>query len=182
MGLPRFAHAQEIAGAMILGLAVAVMHYTAMASAFCLAVPNVNRALIDFDKPVFAAVTALIASLVVMLAIVAVIFDRRVALEASSHRKTSEQLYQSQKMEVVGRLAGGIAHDFNNLLTVINGFAEIARAELPAGPAREAVETIHSAGMRAAAVTRQLLYFSRKQIVAQQVVVLAAPDAAAVGG
>jgi PAS domain S-box-containing protein len=88
--------------------------------------------------------------------------------DVGGQRRLEEQLRHAQKMEVVGRLAGGIAHDFNNLLTVINGFAEVARAELPAGSAREAVETIQGAGERAAALTGQLLAFSRKQVLAPQ--------------
>jgi CheY-like chemotaxis protein len=69
-------------------------------------------------------------------------------------------------MESVGRLAGGVAHDFNNLLTVINSYAELAVAELKEGDQlREDLKEIHAAGVRAAALTRQLLAFSRKQVL-----------------
>ena len=75
------------------------------------------------------------------------------------------QLRQAQKMESVGRLAGGVAHDFNNHLTVIGGYCDMLLADLPAGDAaREAIGEIRAAGARAAALTQQLLAFSRKQI------------------
>jgi signal transduction histidine kinase len=69
-------------------------------------------------------------------------------------------------MEVVGRLAGGVAHDFNNLLTVINGTAELALNDLPREhPLHADFERIQESGNRAAGLTRQLLTFSRKEIV-----------------
>jgi two-component system, cell cycle sensor histidine kinase and response regulator CckA len=80
--------------------------------------------------------------------------------------KIREQLYQSQKMEVVGKLAGGIAHDFNNLLTAINGYADLALKKL--GPEDQTVndiKVIKDCGLRAAKLTQQLLGFSRKQII-----------------
>ena len=75
-----------------------------------------------------------------------------------------EQLRQSQKMETIGQLAGGIAHDFNNLLTAISGYTELARAELePSSSASEMLFAVSKAADRAAALTRQLLAFGRKQ-------------------
>jgi signal transduction histidine kinase/CheY-like chemotaxis protein len=76
------------------------------------------------------------------------------------------QLHQAQKLEAVGRLAGGIVHDFNNLLTVINGFAEFVEQEAGgSAPVRSAIGEISRATERAAALTRQLMAFSRHQIV-----------------
>ena len=77
-----------------------------------------------------------------------------------------EQLRQSQKVEAVGRLAGGIAHDFNNLLTVIKGYSELSRAGLKEGdPLKENIDEIRNAANRAASLTRQLLAFSRRQVM-----------------
>jgi PAS domain S-box-containing protein len=81
-----------------------------------------------------------------------------------------EQLMQSQKMEAIGRLAGGIAHDFNNLLTVIQGHAQLSLLGVKeGGRLRENIEEIQRASERAEALTRQLLAFSRRQIMEMQV-------------
>ncbi len=101
--------------------------------------------------------------------LLAEIAERKHAQEAL--RQSGEQLRQAQKMEAVGRLAGGVAHDFNNLLTAILGYAELlaVRSDLDPG-ARQNVETIQKAGRQAAAVTHQLLAFSRKQILQPRVI------------
>ena len=81
-----------------------------------------------------------------------------------------EQLRQSQKVEAIGRLAGGIAHDFNNYLTVIKGYSELSRFELKEGnPLRGNIDEIQNAAERAASLTRQLLAFSRRQVMEIQV-------------
>ncbi|MDH3675232.1 MAG: PAS domain S-box protein, partial [Anaerolineae bacterium] len=84
-----------------------------------------------------------------------------------------EQFHQAQKMEAIGQLAGGVAHDFNNLLTAINGFAELTQFQLEAeDPLQDCVGKILYAGRRAADLVRQLLAFSRKQVVQPQVLEL----------
>lgn len=91
------------------------------------------------------------------------------ALRESEERKVrkqlEEQLFQTQKLDAIGRLAGGIAHDFNNQLTVISGFTDIALSKLkPEDPIRQDLEEIKNAGERSSHLTRQLLSFTRKQI------------------
>jgi signal transduction histidine kinase/CheY-like chemotaxis protein len=87
--------------------------------------------------------------------------------EAERQSKVMDAQYrQAQKMEIVGHLAGGIAHDFNNLLTAILGYSNLLLGEFDANdPRREDLEEIRKAGERAAALTNQLLVFSRKQVV-----------------
>jgi two-component system cell cycle sensor histidine kinase/response regulator CckA len=91
-------------------------------------------------------------------------------VDITERKHLEDQLHHSQKMDAVGRLAGGIAHDFNNLLTAINGYADITLDGLSAGnPLRDGVENIRKAGDKAAALTRQLLAFGRRQIIETKV-------------
>ncbi|UCH81338.1 MAG: response regulator [Nitrospiraceae bacterium] len=85
--------------------------------------------------------------------------------------KLHDQFLQVQKMDSIGRLAGGIAHDFNNILSVIIGFSEIALNELSGNDGvRDHIKTIHGAGEKAAILTKQLLAFSRKQVLEMKAV------------
>jgi PAS domain S-box-containing protein len=85
--------------------------------------------------------------------------------DVTEQRSLEAQLRQAQKMEAVGQLAGGIAHDFNNLVTAILLNTELVLGEMSEGPLRQDVETIRESAERGATLTRQLLAFSRKQIM-----------------
>jgi two-component system cell cycle sensor histidine kinase/response regulator CckA len=96
------------------------------------------------------------------------ITDRK---EAEQERaRLEEKLQRAQRLESIGRLAGGVAHDFNNLLTVINGYTSMVMDGLPASDEnQEMLQEVSAAGHRAASLTRQLLAFSRKQVIAPKV-------------
>lgn len=97
--------------------------------------------------------------------------ERELAEEARA--ALEQQLEQARRMEAIGRLAGGVAHDFNNILTGITGYAELVICELPEGSTlREDVEEILQAAGRAAGLTRQLLAFSRKQLIEPRLIEL----------
>jgi PAS domain S-box-containing protein len=87
--------------------------------------------------------------------------------DVTAHRRVEERQRQAQKLEAIGQLAGGVAHDFNNLLTVITGYAELlaSRAD-PTSPDRDSIAQILAASQSAAALTSQLLAFSRRQVTA----------------
>jgi PAS domain S-box-containing protein len=102
------------------------------------------------------------------------LYDRpaRIVLahDVTERRSLEEQLRQSQKLEAIGQLAGGIAHDFNNLLTAINGYSDLTIEGLETeDPLRRNIEQVRKAGERAASLTRQLLAFSRKQVMQPKV-------------
>lgn len=94
-------------------------------------------------------------------------------VDLTERKRLEAQLLQSQKLESVGRLAGGVAHDFNNLLTVINCYSDLLLDRLNhQGPLAESLKEIHKAGEQAASLTRQLLAFSRRQVLQLKVVSL----------
>ena len=102
------------------------------------------------------------------LALVTDVTERRAA--EREHEALEAQLRQSQKMETVGRLAGGMAHDFNNLLTAIGGYAQLAASRLPEGDAsRKDLDEVLRGTERAADLIRQLLAFSRRQVLEPKV-------------
>jgi two-component system cell cycle sensor histidine kinase/response regulator CckA len=117
---------------------------------------------------VFASISTIRDSQGQPVGIVAIVHDITEQKRAEEERaKLEEQLQQSRKMEGLGRLAGGIAHDFNNLLSVIQGYCEIMQETMPAeNPLQRELKEIHRAGDKAATLTRQLLAFSRRQILA----------------
>jgi PAS domain S-box-containing protein len=93
-----------------------------------------------------------------------------IARDVTQRRHLEEQLTHAQRMEAIGHLAGGVAHDFNNLLTVVTGYSELVLRRLSAeSPVRQEIEQIKKAGERATTLTRQLLAFSRKQMLQPRV-------------
>ncbi len=91
--------------------------------------------------------------------------------DVTEYKHLEEKFRRAQRLEGIARLAGGVAHDFNNLLVVINGYAQMILSELKdEDPLRDQAQEIINAGNRAAALTRQLLAFSRKQVIRPRVI------------
>ena len=132
--------------------------------------------LIELVKDVIADDDKFLSFASTMMSQLASVNGRKLALETvhaieESLRRSDAQLRQSQKMEAVGTLAAGIAHDFNNALAVVLSYGEMILAELPADASiREDVEEICNAGRSASNLTRQLLTFSRQQVVEPRVI------------
>ena len=102
-------------------------------------------------------------------------FQTAIIRDVTERRQLEDQVRQSQKMESVGRLAGGVAHDFNNLLTIVGGHVELIEAEMetrlgPGHPFQHRIQVIRNATTHAADLTRQLLAFSRKQVLAPRII------------
>ena len=120
---------------------------------------------------IWAGSLFIIGQMIVIGALTRNVLQRRKAERALA--RAEADLRQSQKMDAIGRLAGGIAHDFNNLLTIINGHAALLREspdELTSRDAEMSVDEIEKAGNQAAVLTRQLLAFSRKQMLQARIV------------
>jgi NO-binding membrane sensor protein with MHYT domain/CheY-like chemotaxis protein len=155
--------AQRAAAAVIMGLAIAGMHYTGMAAAHFTTPGRTGDGssglLATGDLAVGVGLGALLILALSLLGSAADLWVRR-------RDETSERRQQSQRLEAIGQLAGGIAHDFNNLLTAILGnVAFVLEATPKEDPRYEDVLEIERAATRAAELTRQLLAFGRKQIL-----------------
>ncbi|MCD6073473.1 MAG: sensor hybrid histidine kinase, partial [Rhodospirillales bacterium] len=154
---------REAVGALIMGLAVSGMHYTAMTSAFCFS-SDTRLNVMPFDPQVFAGVTTTVAVLVLLMAIGGVVFDRRLAREIGQRHRVQSQLQQAQKMEAIGQLTGGIAHDFNNLLGIIIGNLDLLK-EMQQVDAKGSrlINAALDAALLGTDLNRRMLAFARRQ-------------------
>ena len=155
--------APRIASGLIMGLAIAGMHYTGMAAAQFTAPGRTGASVGGLLATRDLAIGVTLGTFVILtLGVVGAMVDRWLRRRALS----LELKQQSQKLEAIGQLAGGIAHDFNNLLTAILGNAAfVLESTPPEDPRHEDVREIERAATRAAELTHQLLAFSRKQVL-----------------
>jgi NO-binding membrane sensor protein with MHYT domain/nitrogen-specific signal transduction histidine kinase/CheY-like chemotaxis protein len=155
--------ARRLASALVMGLAIAGMHYTGMAAAH-FSTPGATGASVGgvLATGQLAIGVTLGATMILALGLLGATVDRWLRRRA----ELAERRQQSQKLEAIGQLAGGIAHDFNNLLTAILGNAAFVLASTPADDPRHAdIREIERAATRAAELTHQLLAFGRKQML-----------------
>jgi signal transduction histidine kinase len=134
---------------------------------------SIRSFVLPFAGLLFLALIGLWAALFPLVGRMARAVDRDRAARQTAElalEETSEQLRQSQKMDAIGRLAGGVAHDFNNLLLAITGYADFLITSLTDPTQTRYAKEIHAAGERAAALTHQLLAFSRRQVLQPRVV------------
>jgi len=155
--------ARRMASGLVMGLAIAGMHYTGMAAARFTTPGRTGASVGGLLATSDLAIGVTLGALVILaLGILGAMVDRWLRQRARS----VESKQQSQKLEAIGQLAGGIAHDFNNLLTAILGNAAfVLESTPPDDPRHEDVREIERAAARAAELTHQLLAFSRKQVL-----------------
>ena len=155
--------ARRIGSAAVMGLAIAGMHYTGMAAASFSTPGHTGASTAGLLATGDLAIAVTVGAVVILaLSLAGAMADRWIRRRV----EVAERRQQSQRLEAIGQLAGGIAHDFNNLLTAILGNAAFVLASTPSDDPRYAdVREIERAAERAAELTRQLLAFSRKQIL-----------------
>jgi NO-binding membrane sensor protein with MHYT domain len=168
---------QKLIGAVVMGLAISGMHYTAMHAAIFHAHMAAGSAegQHSLGQVHLALGVSTATFLILLLALVAAIFDRRFAVMASREvaalreaqcrlEEAQAKLLQAQKMEALGQLTGGIAHDFNNLLAVVLGNLELLRKRINVDPPLALLlENAYTGAQRGAALTQRMLTFARRQ-------------------
>jgi NO-binding membrane sensor protein with MHYT domain/nitrogen-specific signal transduction histidine kinase/CheY-like chemotaxis protein len=154
---------RRAAGGLVMGGAIAGMHYTGMAAATFTAGEHATHAPAALLATRELMLAVVLGTLTILgLGLLGATLDRWLR----ARDQAAERRRESQKLEAIGQLAGGIAHDFNNLLTTIMGHAAFVQQDLPAdSPLQEDVRSIDRAAQRAAELTRQLLAFSRRQVL-----------------